>query len=223
MIKGTEVRKIVLLILLIFIITGVGILLVDFVSSLFGVYFPLPGLNYLKKITTLKRFKIAENPYLLEREELYKEKEKLALLEEELEVKRKEIEQVEKDVKAKIEELKRREKELDDKEKMLEFLYERKKSLKENIRDQAIKIINMPPKDAVKILEKQSEEDVVDILREVDSYFMELGRSSISPYLLKLLSDINPNKAGNVLRKLKFSVVDKESTVEELKEEKKTE
>lgn len=216
MINSSNFRKIILLVLLIFIIFGSGILLVDFVASIFGVYFPLPGLNYLKQMTTLKRLKMAENPYLLEREELYKEKEKIALLQDEIDVKRREVEEMAKETQSKLDELKKREKELEEKEKMLEFMQKRQKSIKDNIKEQATKIINMPPKDSVKILEKQSDEDVVDILREVDVYFAEIGRSSISPYLLKLMADINAEKAANVLRKLKYSADGKDTGVEVL-------
>jgi hypothetical protein len=76
----------------------------------------------------------------------------------------------------------------------------------------------MPPEDAVKILEKQSEEDIIDILRAIDAYSAELDRMSISPYLIKLLSDINNEKAADVLRILKYPVGDTLSSVEILED-----
>src|SRR4030042_2054916 len=110
-------RKIVLMILLILLIFGVGILLVDLVGSWFGVYFPIPGLNYIKYMTNIKKLKISENPYLLEREELAKEKEKLSLLEEQILTKEKEVELMELDVKKKLDALKNKETLLEDREK----------------------------------------------------------------------------------------------------------
>jgi len=76
----------------------------------------------------------------------------------------------------------------------------------------------MPPNDAVVILEKQSEEDIVDILRAIDSYSEEIGRASTSPYLLKLLNDKNQQKAANVLRKFQYTLPEKKTSVEELDE-----
>jgi len=215
-----NIRKIVLMILLILLIFGVGILLVDLVGSWFGVYFPIPGLNYIKYMTNIKKLKSSENPYLLEREELTKEKEKLSLLEEQILTKEKEVESMELDVKKKLDTLKNKETLLEDREKMLTDQENRFKNRKENIQEQAVKIINMPPKDAVKLLEQQTESDIVDIIREIDVYFAEIGRNSTSPYLLKLLGDINKEKASNVLRKLKYSAGEKDHAVDILDDEK---
>ena len=73
----------------------------------------------------------------------------------------------------------------------------------------------MPPADAVNIIEKQTEADIVDILRAIDAYSEEQGQTSTSPYLLSLLSQINNEKAANVLRKLKYSVNETKTAVEE--------
>ena len=73
-------KKIILLVLLIIILLGSSILIIDFVATFFGFYFPLPGLNYLKKVTFKNKMKMIENPYLLEREDLYKEQERLSLM-----------------------------------------------------------------------------------------------------------------------------------------------
>lgn len=213
-------RKIILMILLILLIFCGGILLVDVFGSLFGVYFPFPGLNYIKKMTNIKRLKIAENPYLLEREELTKEMEKLSLMEEQILTKEKEVELMELDVKKKIDSLKNKETLLEDREKMLSDQENKFKNRKENIKEQAVKVINMPPKDAVKLLEQQSESDIVDIIREIDVYFVEIGRNSTSSFLLKLLGDINKEKASNVLRKLKYSAGEKDHAVDILEDEK---
>ena len=43
-----DIKKIVLLILLIIVLIGAGILIVDFVGTIFGVQVPIPGLNYIK-------------------------------------------------------------------------------------------------------------------------------------------------------------------------------
>ncbi len=211
-------KKIILLILLIIILLGSSILIIDFVATFFGFYFPLPGLKYLKKVTFQNKMKISENPYLLEREELYKEKDRLSLIDEQLKIREKEIEKKETDVNKKIVILNDKEKELKNRSKYLDDQENRYKDKQENVREQAMKIYNMPPDDAVKILVKQSEEDIIDILRGIDSYSTEIDRRSISPYLITLMSKENSDKAANVLRILKYPVGDTLSSVEILED-----
>jgi flagellar motility protein MotE (MotC chaperone) len=211
-------KKIILLFLLILILIGAGILLIDFVSSIFGVYFPIPGLKQIKQMTFKKKIKESEDPFLLEREELQKDGERLTLIEEQLIIREKEILSKESDIEKKNNTLKEKEKELEQKEKLLSRRDKEYQDNKKNIREQAVKLYNMPPQDAVALLEKQSEADIVAILRAIDSYSEELGRNSTAPYLLKLLGDINKEKAGNVLRKLKYAVEDENKTYDMLDE-----
>jgi len=212
--NSADVKKIVLLILLIIVLLGVGILAIDFVGNIFGVSVPFPGLKTIKSISFKKKVKQSEDPYLLEREELGKFEEKLFLKEEQIVNREKEITAKEVESNKKLESLIEKEKELEKKEKLItnkELQYQDKKK---NIREQAVKIYNMPPNDSVKLLEKQTESDIVDILREIDTYSEELGRQSLSPYLLKLLGDTNKDKAANVLRKLKYSSDKSDTSVE---------
>lgn len=213
-------RKILLLILFIILLFGSGILLIDFVGNFFGVYIPFPGLNYIRKQTFQKKIKEAENPYLLEREELSKSKDRLALIEEQLTIKENELKLKEVDSNKKLEVLKEKEKEIEAKAKKIEEREKLFNTRKEYIRDQALKLYNMPPQDAVILLEKQSETEIVDILRAIDSYSDEIGRASTSPYLITLLSKINKDKAANVVRKLKYSSGEKDSAVDILESEK---
>ncbi len=212
-------KKIILLVLFIIILLGSSILIIDLVATFFGFYFPLPGLKQIKEFSLNKKMKTIENPYLLEKEELYKENERLAILDEQLKVKEKELEQKDIELNKKLNVLKEKENELANTAKYLDDRENLYKDKQANIREQAIKIYNMPPRDSVKILEKQSEEDIVDILRAIDSYSAELDRNSTSPYLIKLMSDINNEKAANVLRILKYPVGDKLSSIEVLEDE----
>lgn len=211
-----DIKKIILLILLIIVLVGVGILVIDFVGNIFGVSVPFPGLKSVKSATFKKKIKSAEDPYLLEREELGKFEEKLLLREEQIDNKEREIFSKESETNKKLESLIEKEKELEKKEKLLSSKELQYQDKKKNIREQAVKIYNMPPNDSVALLEKQDDSDVVDILREIDAYSEELGRQSLSPYLLKLLGDKNRDKAATVLRKLKYSAGDKDSSVESL-------
>ncbi|OHD11075.1 MAG: hypothetical protein A2086_03570 [Spirochaetes bacterium GWD1_27_9] len=213
-----DIKKIVLLILLIIVLIGAGILIVDFVGTIFGVQVPIPGLNYIKSVSFRKKLKQSEDPYLLEREELSKVSEKLSIKEEQILNREKEVSTKELESTKKLEALVEREKELNKRQKMMDDVDKQYKDRKQNIREQAVKLYNMPPKDAVALLEKQTEGDIVDILREIDKYSEEIGRQSTSPYLLKLMGDINKDKAASVLRKLKYSIGENSSSVETIKD-----
>ena len=211
-------KKIILLLLFIIVLLGAGILLIDFTSTLFGIHFPLPGLKYIKQIKFKKKVTQIEDKLLLEKEELSKDKERLSLKEEEINIREKELELKVANTKKKLELLKEKEKELEKNEKMLENKKQKYKDRQDNIREQALKLYNMPPNDAAILIERQSEADIIDILRAIDSYSEELGRQSTSPYMMKLLGDINKEKAANVLRKFKYSAGKKDTAVEILKE-----
>lgn len=217
-IRTGDGKRILLLLLFIVLLFGAGILLIDFVGTVFGVYFPVPGLKYLKQLSFKKILAESEDPLLLEKEELGKNSERLVLIEEQLMIREKEIEKMELETKKKLEFLKEREEELTKKSKLLIDKKNQFNDRQENVREQAIKLYNMPPRDAVSLLEKQSDSDVVDILRAIDAYSEEIGRQSTSPYLIKLLGDINKDKAANIVRKLKYSAGTNDSAVDVLEE-----
>jgi hypothetical protein len=203
--SSNNIRKIILLVLFIIVLFGTGIIAVDFVGSIFGINFPIPVLKQIKESVFKKKIKEGEDPFLLEKEELYKNNERLVLKEEEIIVREKEVQAKDEEANKKLEILKNKEKDLEKKEKQIANRENQFNDRNKNLREQALKIYNMPPKSAVEILEKQDEAEIVDILREIDKYSDEIGRQSISNYLLKLLGDINKDKAANVLRKFKYS------------------
>lgn len=140
-----------------------------------------------------------EDPYLLEKFELEK---KWQLLEERLknlELEKRKLEeemrniQLEKqnliaereNVKNMIEEFERSKKEKESYDKRLEEL--------------AIQIENMEPKAAVKLLEKQEDMLLVDLLRKIEQRAKKEGRQSIVPYLLTLM---DPEQAARIQRKM---------------------
>ncbi len=212
--NSSNIGKAFLLILLIIVLVVLGSILIDFVGNMYGVYLPIPGVRMLKGKALQKKIQAGDDPYLLEREELGKEKDRLQLIEEQLINKEREINEKNTIAEKKLETLHERENELNKKSEFLEHREKQYKDKQQNIREQAVKLFNMPPQSAVKILEKQSEADIVDILRAIDAYAEEIGSVSTSPYMLNLLSEINNDKAGNVLRKLKYSVGETKSSVE---------
>jgi chromosome segregation ATPase len=212
-------RKIILLFLFIIVLVVAGVLLIDFVGTLFGIQIPLPGLTVIKEATLTRKIKQSENPYLLEREEIGKELERISLINEQIVNRQKEVEAKESATDKKLEELKKRETELEKKARILDDREKQYSDKQKNIREQAEKLYNMPPEDAVALLEKQAEADIVDILRAIDAYSAELGSQSTAPFMLKLMGDINSEKAANVLRKLKYSAGEESSAVDILDED----
>ena len=183
-----------------------GLVVIDFTGQLLGVRLdiPVPGVDKWKAARNKNKLAKAESVYLLEREELSKKEEKVRLMEEIVLNRENELKSKENEVNKKHEALLEREKELDRKNAMLEDRDRQYTDRKKNIREQAIKLYGMPPNDAAVLMEKQPEADVIDILREIDAYSEELGSSSTAPYLLKLIKDINADKAANILAKLKY-------------------
>lgn len=214
-----DTKKIILLILLIIVLLVGGVLVIDLVGRLLGVQVSIPLLNSVKERTLKSAIKRSESVYLLEREELAKKEERIGLMEEVVLNRENELKSHEIEVNKKFEAIKEREKELDKKVEMLDSRDKQYKDKTKNIREQAVKLYQMPPEDAAMLLEKLPETDIVDILRAIDSYSEELGANSTAPYMLKLLKDINKDKAAGVLAKLKFESEEKYSGVDILEDQ----
>jgi len=194
----------------------IGILIIDNVGKIYGVNLPIPFIDSIRATTLKKKIVEAENPYLLERVELAKTEDKLVLLEEQMKTREKEIIAKENNAIKKIEAINEREKELAKKEQLLNELEQQKNDRKKNLREQAVSLYNMPPVDAVGLLVKQPESDIVDILREITAYSNEIGANSLAPYYLKLMGDVDREKTANVLRKFQYSSNSEDNGVETL-------
>jgi hypothetical protein len=213
-----NIKKIIFLFFLIIFLFGLSIIVLDFAASYFGIYLEIPVLKDLKEMTIKKKLVKNESPILLEKEELSKDTERHSITEEQLKVKEKELELKSHDIDKKLDALKDKERELEKKNSLLEDRDNKFKNIQQNIKEQAVKLYNMPPESSVAILEKQSEADIVDILRAIDKYSDDLGRNSLSPYYLTLLAKNNPDKAGVVVRMIKYPTGSKNTTVESLED-----
>ncbi|HNV43381.1 MAG: hypothetical protein KBG82_01900 [Spirochaetes bacterium] len=112
------------------------------------------------------------------------------------------LNQYENELKAKDEQIKEKEKILSESELSFkqkeENIYRKLKEYedyKENIKKEAIQFINMPPEQAVKVLNSMDILKVVDILRAMDEYFAQIGESSLVPYLVSLMP---PDRAAKI-------------------------
>ncbi len=138
----------------------------------------IPVIPYGKDIT---------DPFLLEKE--FYEKLKISFDSQFAQLK-----QLEKDLKVKEEQANEKERAIAEAQKSLkekeENIYRKLKEYedyKENIKKEAIQFINMPPNEAVKILNNMDILKVVDILRAMDEYFASIGETSLVPYLVSLM------------------------------------
>lgn len=199
-----ESRKIILLLLLAIVaLLIIGVIVIDFAATLTGYDLPIPLVTQVKQMALKRKLKEAEDPYLLQREELSKYEERLRLQEELLMNRENELSKREVEVEKRLEAVTEREKQLDQKQDILAQREKQYDDYEKNIREQAEKLFNMPPPAAVVILEQQSEADIVGILRAIDRYAEEIGSASTASYLLTLFED--KEKSANVFRKLKYS------------------
>jgi flagellar protein FlbB len=154
--------------------------LVNIQQALFKVSKKIPGLKVVKDI---------QDPFLLEKEyydklKLSYESKFLLLKKQEEELKKKEDE-----LKSKEQLLVKKDKALEEKENSINRKLKEYDNIKENLRKQALYFINMPPQQAVKIMNGMDELLVVDILRAMDEVFAERGEDSTVPYLLSLMPE----------------------------------
>ncbi len=81
--------------------------------------------------------------------------------------------------------------------------FEKEKAKKETydvqVDQQAAWIEGMPPQNAVKILEKQDDMFIIDILKRMETRATETGRQSIVSYLLSLM---DPEQSARIQRKM---------------------
>lgn len=146
----------------------------------------VPFISYSKDVT---------DPFLLEKE--YYSKLRLSY-----ESMFTQLKQYENELKAKDEQIAEKEKTLSESEfsfkQKEENIYRKLKEYedyKENIKKEAIQFINMPPEQAVKVLNSMDILKVVDILRAMDEYFAQIGESSLVPYLVSLMP---PDRAAKI-------------------------
>ncbi|MGC8764361.1 MAG: periplasmic-type flagellar collar protein FlbB [Brevinematia bacterium] len=140
-----------------------------------------------------------EDPYLLEKLELEKKwkllEEKIRGLEDEkkkiqnelrnLDIEKQDIAAQKENIKNMISEFERAKAEKESYDKKLENLAEY--------------IENMPPLDAVKIIEKQEDLMIIDLFKKMDERAKKAGKQSIVPYLI---SKMDPEQAARIQRKM---------------------
>lgn len=140
-----------------------------------------------------------ENPFLLEKLELEK---KWLLLEEKqrnLDDAHREMEKAFLMITQKQEELAQEKENIQNMIAQFELSKQNQATYEKRIEEIATQIENMPPQSAVKILEKQEDEMLIDVLRMMEKRAQVAGKQSIVPYLLSLM---DPEQSARIQRKM---------------------
>jgi len=192
-----NVLKIFLLLLLIAVLIVGGAIWFDYlgvidakeqlspVTSLLGIESP----EVLEEVT---------QPIVLDRERMNMQIEALDLLRDELAKREAAVELAEAEILQKQTELEEKEKALVEKEKSMNEALNRYSNKKANLEQNARYLEGMPPEDAVSIMMKMENLDVVDVLRTAERLAADEGRNSLVSYWISLMT---PEK-GAAIQKL---------------------
>ncbi|URA10819.1 periplasmic-type flagellar collar protein FlbB [Thermospira aquatica] len=140
-----------------------------------------------------------ENPYLLDKLELDK---KWLLLEEKqrnLEYARQEIEKSFLAITQQQEALAQEKENIQNMIAQFELAKQNQATYEKRVEEIANQIESMPPQSAVKILEKQEDEMVIDVLRMMEKRAQAQGKRSIVSFLLSLM---DPEQSARIQRKM---------------------
>lgn len=189
-----NILKMFLLILLIAVLLVGGAVWFDYL----GVIDAKEELSPITSLVGIGSPEVLENdnlPIVLDRERMNMQIEALDLKRDELDKRENTIELSEAEVLQKQTELEEREKALDEKEKSLNEALKMYDNKKTNLEQNARYLEGMPPEDAVAIMVKMDNLDVVDVLRTSERLAQEEGKSSLVSYWLSLMS---PEKGASI-------------------------
>ena len=128
-----------------------------------------------------------DEPSLIEREEFDKQKEKFHERLEDLDRREAEIVKIEDDLEKKREELKEVREGIELEKKRLEDSKNKFSGYKKNVIDLAQKINSMRPQESVQIMLRWEDTLIIDVLRQMDAEAAEVGKGSITSYLISLM------------------------------------
>ncbi len=140
-----------------------------------------------------------EDPDLLDRLRAERRQEQLVLQEEELDRRRRELDEAEEEFERRLQELEDRETTLAEREESFDQREAEYEDRRANLRRNAQTLQNMPPEQAVAILEDYEDQDLVSILRITDEIAEEEDELSLVPVWL---SQLPPDRVARIQRLL---------------------
>ena len=141
----------------------------------------------------------ADDPNLLDRERLAKEQDALALRQQDLDTRSGSLAQKEKELNQLGQDLNDRDAALTAREKAFNDQVKAFDNRRVNIAQNATYLTSMPPANAVAIMAKMGDQDVIDIFRTVEQQAKKEGVDSVVPLWLSMLS---ADKAADLQRKM---------------------
>ncbi len=187
--------KIFYLILLIMFISGFGVLWMDYIGLMdLSTY-----AESLRGEPALVTQADDDEPSLMEREEFDKEKQKLLERVEDLDKRDALITEREKEIEAQKEKFEETRRGLDLEKKKFTLEKGQYSGYRKNVKILADKIVNMPPKSSVDIMLNWEDPLIIDVLRQIDNDAQEAGKASITPYLMKIMSDTQSDRASRIM------------------------
>jgi flagellar protein FlbB len=197
----SEVRpgvRIFILFLLLIVLTLGGIIWFDYLGlvdakSMISPVYRLLGFEKRSSVAS------ADDPNLLDRERLAKEQDALALRQQDLDTRSSALAQKEKELNQLGQDLNDRDAALTAREKAFNDQVKAFDNRRVNIAQNATYLTSMPPANAVAIMAKMGDQDVIDIFRTVEQQAQKAGVDSVVPLWLSMLS---ADKAADLQRKM---------------------
>jgi flagellar protein FlbB len=197
----SEVRpgvRIFILFLLLIVLTLGGIVWFDYLGivdakSIISPVYRLLGFEKRSSVAS------ADDPNLLDRERLAKEQDALALRQQDLDTRSAALAQKEKELNQLGQDLNDRDAALTAREKAFNDQVKAFDNRRVNIAQNATYLTSMPPANAVAIMAKMGDQDVIDIFRTVEQQAQKAGVDSVVPLWLSMLS---ADKAADLQRKM---------------------
>jgi flagellar protein FlbB len=187
--------KIIYLILLILFICGFGLFWMDYIGLLdMSAY-----INRFRGEPPLVTEAKDDEPSLVEREEFEKEKQKISERVEDLDKREALIAEKEKDLESQKEKMEEVRKGLDLEKKKFDQEKNRYSGYKQNVKVLANKMVNMPPASSVDIMLNWEDPLIIDVLRQIDADAQDAGRTSITPYLIQIMSQKKADRASRIM------------------------
>lgn len=197
----SEVRpgaRIFILFLLLIVLTLGGIIWFDYLGlvdakSIISPVYRLLGFEKRSSVAS------ADDPNLLDRERLAKEQDALALRQQDLDTRSAALAQKEKELNQLGQDLNDRDAALTSREKAFNDQVKAFDNRRVNIAQNATYLTSMPPANAVAIMAKMGDQDIIDIFRTVEQQAQKAGVDSVVPLWLSMLS---ADKAADLQRKM---------------------
>jgi flagellar protein FlbB len=194
---GSGVR-IFLLMLLIAVLLIFGFVLFDFLGVIDGknVIYPVMEMVGIRKKSNIENL---EDPLLLDKERLKKSQEALDLTQETLVKTENELQSRQNEVTQKSDDLAEKEKALTEKEKSFNEKLKAFENRRVNLEQTSRYLVGMPPADAVEILKKMEDIDIIDVFRVTEELAKKAGEDSMVAYWL---SKLPQDTAARINRKM---------------------